>query len=74
MFGKIALTKGKELPLVITYSPSIGFFIGTEILVDDRMKSFTKESIECWDTKAEADKAFQDNTWEQAVVSNIDKF
>lgn len=71
-FGKIATTKGKTLPLTVVKIPFIGYFIGTQHLVNERLKPFTRESIEIWDTEEEAVQALVSSSWEQATSCNID--
>lgn len=71
-FGKIAQTKGKQLPLVIVNIPFIGYFIGTKTIENLRPKPFTRESVEVWDTEQEAVQALVSSTWTQASSCNID--
>ena len=72
IFGKIAQTKGKQLPLVVVHIPYIGYFIGTKDIVNGHLKPFTRESVEIWDMEEEAHEALVSNSWEQAVSCNID--
>ena len=72
IFGKIAKTKGKQLPLVVVHIPYMGYFIGTKDIVNGHLKPFTRESVEIWDMEEEAHEALVSNSWEQAVSCNID--
>lgn len=72
IFGKIAQTKGKQLPLVVVHIPYMGYFIGTKDIVNGHLKPFTRESVEIWDMEEEAHEALVSNSWEQAVSCNID--
>ena len=72
IFGKIAKTKGKRLPLVVVHIPYMGYFIGTKDIVNGHLKPFTRESVEIWDMEEEAHEALVSNSWEQAVSCNID--
>ena len=72
IFGKIAQTKGKQLPLVVVHIPYMGYFIGTKDIVNGHLKPFTRESVEIWDMEKEAHEALVSNSWEQAVSCNID--
>ena len=72
IFGKIAKTKGKQLPLIVVHIPYIGYFIGTKDIVNGHLKPFTRESVEIWDMEEEAHEALVSNSWEQAVSCNID--
>lgn len=71
-FGKIAQTKGKQLPLIVVHIPYMGYFIGTKSIVNGHSKPFTRESVEIWDTEKEAHEALASNSWEQAINCNID--
>lgn len=72
IFGKIAQTKGKELPLTVVHIPYMGYFIGTKTIVNGHSKPFTRESVEIWNTEIEANEALISNSWEQNVSCNID--
>lgn len=72
ILGKIAQTKGKQLPLVVVHIPYMGYFIGTKDIVNGHLKPFTRESVEIWDMEEEAHEALVSNSWEQAVSCNID--
>ena len=72
IFGKIAQTKGKQLPLVVVHIPYMGYFIGTKDIVNGHLKPFTRESVEIWDMEEEAYEALASNSWEQALSCNID--
>ena len=64
IFGKIAKTKGKQLPLIVVHIPYIGYFIGTKDIVNGHLKPFTRESVEIWDMEEEAYEALASNSWE----------
>lgn len=71
IYGQLAEAKGKQLPLVICYKPLLGYFIGTKLLDDENQMIYTKESVEVYDSLVDVNKAFNDNSWQQALDCNI---
>lgn len=69
--GKIAETKGKQLPLVICYKPLLGYFIGTNLEEQDNKRIFTKESVEVFDSLIDINTAIASNSWMQSLDCQI---
>lgn len=59
-YGQLAYEFGNKIPLKICKS-SNGFYIGT---LDEGLP-FTRESVEYWKTKEEAEQALASNNWTQ---------
>ncbi len=64
--GKLAAETGHQLPLIVMRSAA-GYYLGTQRF-DDEMEMttpYTRESIEYWPTKEEAEKAMASGAWHQ---------
>ena len=59
-YGQLAYEFGNKIPLKICKS-NAGFYLGTK----DEGEPFTRESIEYWKTKEEAEQALASNNWTQ---------
>lgn len=64
--GKLAEATGLQLPIIVMRSAA-GYYLGTERF-DDEMEMttpYTRESIEYWPTKDQAEEAMTSGSWNQ---------